>query len=63
MLLETIRSVEGVKDRRSVKDRMDWLISSGVIKHGDWAEGYDVDDFKIIYDAPPPPAAPPLSEV
>jgi hypothetical protein len=63
MLLETIRSVEGVKDRRSVKDRMDWLISSGVIKHGDWAEGYDVDDFKIIYDAPPPPTAPPLAEV
>jgi hypothetical protein len=29
-------------------------LSSGVIKHGDWAK----DDFIIIYAAPSPPTAP-----
>jgi hypothetical protein len=43
-----------------VNDRIDWLISNGVIKHGDWEKGHDIDDFIIVYDAPPPPAAPPL---
>jgi hypothetical protein len=63
LLKQAIRSVEAVKDRRTVNDRIYWLISNGVIKHEDWAERNGMDNFKIIYDAPPPPAAPPLSEV
>jgi hypothetical protein len=54
LLRQAICSVEGVKDSCSVKSRIDWLLSSGVIKHGDWSK----DDFIIIYDASPPPAAP-----
>jgi hypothetical protein len=59
MLLETIRSVEGVTDSRTVKDRIDWLIANNVIKHEDWAEGHGNEVFIIIYAAPPPPAAAP----
>jgi hypothetical protein len=63
LLQQAIRSVEGIKDPRSVKNRIDWLLSSGVIKPGDWEKGCGIDDFIIVYYAPPPPAAPPLSEV
>jgi hypothetical protein len=56
LLQQAIRSVEGVTDRRSVKDRIDWLLASGIIKHGDWSK----EDYIIVYDAPPPPAAPPM---
>jgi hypothetical protein len=59
LLQQAIRSVEGVTDRRPVKDRIEWLLASGAIKHGDWAK----EEYIIIYDAPPPPAAPALSEV
>jgi hypothetical protein len=52
LLQQSMRSVEGVKDKRAVKDRIDWLLGSGVIKHGDWAK----EDFIIVYDAPPPPS-------
>jgi len=55
LLQQAIRSIEGVKDNRSVKSRIDWLLSNGVIKHGDWAK----EDYIIVYDASPPPAAPP----
>jgi hypothetical protein len=58
LLQQAIRSVEGIKDKRSVKDRIDWLISNGVIKHEDWAEGNGMENFIIVYNAPPPPAAP-----